>query len=174
MKIYDGYDRIDLTVGMRNKDRPDGPDGQRGWSAGEQMEALKYYAPEEFEVLADFTTGGYQGDIYGIARWNGKEKRYIFFKDSYGSCSGCDGLEDEDGYRYVRDVLRNNTWQFLSLADVLTYIDEKDLRGESWYGFDKIADDVTGWLRKEIGNIAVSQHQKDDVIVNVMGHRRQR
>lgn len=172
MKIYDGYDRIDLTVGMKNKDKPDGP--ERGWCAGQQVEALKYYAPEDFEVLADFTTGGYQGDIYVIARWNGKEKRYVLLKDSYGSCSGCDGLEDEDGYRYIRDVLRNNTWQFLSLADMLKYIDEKDFRGESWYGFDDVADDVTEWLRKEIDNIVVPQHQRDDVVINVMGHRRQR
>ena len=178
MKIYGDYNRIDLTVGMRNKDRPDGPDGQRGWSAGEQMEALKFYAPEDFVLLKDFWAGSYQGDIYGIAYLRGSEPRFIFFHDSYGSCSGCDALEDSDGYEYVRGVLENNTWQFLTLNDMVKYLEEKDIRGCGWYGYDNIKDDILEWCRDRLsknGCAPSDESQKQsDAVISAVGHRGQR
>ena len=124
MKLYDGYTRVDLTEGMRNKDKPKGEDN-KGWYAGCQLEAMKYYCPEKFHILKFEEYGAYQGDMLGIAVWdeNGPDKRYVLWIDSFGSCSFCDPLEGSDnGYDYIEDVLRSNTWQFLSLKQIKEYL----------------------------------------------------
>ena len=128
---YDGYERLDLTKGMRHKDMPDGPDNE-GWFAGEQMEALEYYAPHNFSLLGYITIGNYDGDIYGIGRWlepyPDRKYRWILLRDSFGTCSGCDALEGgRNGYEYVEDVLKNNTLQFLTLDDLMEYIRETEV-----------------------------------------------
>ena len=129
-KLYEGYERLDLTQGMRNKDKPDGPVKNDYWCAGEQMEALTFYAPFNFDLIGYVKYGSYNGDIYGIAKWfieryPGFKFRWVLFRDSFGSCSGCDGLEGGDsGYDYVEDVLKNNTLQFLTLDDMAEYIKE--------------------------------------------------
>ena len=69
MKLYDGYTRVDLTEGMRNKDKPKGEDG-KGWYAGSQLDAMQYYCPEKFHVLKFEEYGAYQGDMLGIAVWD--------------------------------------------------------------------------------------------------------
>ena len=125
MRLYDGYDRVDLTQGMRNKDKPEGPDD--GWWAGQQMDALKFYAPEKLKLIGYTQEQDYSGDIWAIAEWNGKEHRWVLIKDGFGSCSFCDGLEgSQDGYGYVEDVLRENTKQFLSVEDMKEHIKESD------------------------------------------------
>ena len=123
MRPYEGYDRVDLTQGMRNKDKPKGPDD--GWWAGQQMDALSFYAPEELKIIGCVQEEDYSGDIWAIAEWTGKEHRWVLIKDGFGSCSGCDALEGgQDGYGYVEDVLRENTVQFLSVSDMEEYIKE--------------------------------------------------
>lgn len=123
MKLYEGYERLDLTEGMRNKDKPNG-DSTYGWSAGEQIDAMRFYCPEKFEILKTEEFGSYQGDIIGIAVWDklGDNRRYVLWIDSFGTCSFCDGLEDRNGYDYIEDILRSNTWQFLSLKDLKDYL----------------------------------------------------
>lgn len=125
IRPYEGYDRVDLTQGMRNKDKPKGPDDY--WWAGDQMKALEYYAPEEFKLIGYTIEEDYQGDIWAIAEWTGKDHRWVLINDGFGSCSGCDALEGgQDGYGYVEDVLRENTVQFLSVSDMRKYIEESD------------------------------------------------
>lgn len=47
------------------------------------------------ELVSYETDNGYQGD-YCVVLSDGE--RLFYYIDSYGSCSGCDWLEDEDGY----------------------------------------------------------------------------
>ena len=146
MRIYGGYERLDLTEGMRNMDRPKGDDNDGwGWCAGEQLKAMEYYRPDKFKTLYATQEEDYSGDIYGIAVWDegSKDQRYVFWTDGFGSCSGCDGLEGgENGYEYIRNVLMSNTWQFLSLEDLREYLDEPH---ERFYWEDGI-EDIKRWI----------------------------
>ena len=149
MRIYDGYERLDLTEGMRNKDCPNGDDDW-GWCAGEQLKAMEYYCPDRFRILYATQENDYTGDIYGVAVWDegSKDQRYVFWTDGFGSCSGCDGLEGSDGYEYIHDVLMSDTWQFLSLEDLRKYLDEPH---ERLY-WDGGVEDIKMWLDAYLGS----------------------
>lgn len=127
-KLYDGYERLDLTEGMRHEDDPAGPDSR--WWAGDQMKALEYYAPCKLHLLCYLTEEAYQGEIYAICYWADavpENRRFVLLYDSFGSCSGCDALEGGDnGYEYVQDVLRSNTKQFMTMQDMKEYISQSD------------------------------------------------
>lgn len=118
-----------MTEGMRNSGNPKDPDGHR-WTAGKQLDAFDYYRPEKFKVLLAYMENeDYTGDILGFGVWdeNGPDQRYVLWTDWYGTCSGCDDLEGNNGYEYVKDILRTRTWQFLSIEDARHYF-ENDFR----------------------------------------------
>lgn len=81
--------------------------------------------------------GSYQGDLYMIVR-RGVEFGWIDL--CYGSCSGCDELEDACGDKSKIDeiaarVLGSVDWK--SHSDLLKWIDERDWKaqpGASYYG----------------------------------------
>ncbi len=121
--------RLDLTAYMRNENNPTGKkdDGKYdwGWGAGEQLAAFEFYTdPAKVKMIASHKDDDYQGEIFGIAR---VEDRFFLWRDSFGSCSGCDGLEDENGYEYIKDTLQEgNTRQFLTLEEAEEYINKTE------------------------------------------------
>jgi len=75
------------------------------WSAGQQIKALKYYLKPRVKVIREYNEGGYQGECYVLLKY--KEK-YILWRDSFGSCSGCDSLDgcnENDGYNYIKSTM---------------------------------------------------------------------
>ena len=122
-------ERLDLTEYMRNRDKPNGVNGkgepdEYGWTAGSQLDAFRFYTdPEKIEILATHQDDDYQGQIHGIAK---VEERFFLWRDSFGSCSGCDALDGSNGYDYIKDTLQEgNTRQFLTLDDAEEYIKTK-------------------------------------------------
>ena len=158
-RIYDNYDRFDLTEGMRNKECPNGPN-KNGWGAGQQLEALDFYRPAKFEVLFSIEEEGYSGEIYGVAVWDlgGENQRYVLWTDSFGSCYYCDALEDSNGYEYIHDVLMSNAWQFLTLEDLREYLNEKH---ERFYSKECIGA-VKRWLDGVIASGVPTTELRDD------------
>jgi len=117
-------ERLDLTVYMRSADNPGGKGRNNystSWYAGSQLDALAFYMdPEKVKILASFMEAGYQGNCYAIMKVEG---RIVLWRDSFGSCSGCDSLEDSNGYEYIKDTLQEgNTRQFITLDEAKEYI----------------------------------------------------
>lgn len=112
-------DRIDLTKYMKNKDKPNG-NSHFGWYAGEQLTALKFYLDDKINFLETYMEDEYQGNCFALLKI---ENTYILWRDSFGSCSGCDALEDENGYDYIKNTLQEgNTRQFATLDEVKEYL----------------------------------------------------
>jgi len=112
--------RIELTEIMVNSERP-----HPSWCAGDQLEALRYYTdPKAVVILATHMDSDYQGGCYAVLLVKHHRKvRYVLWRDSFGSCSGCDGLVGQNGYAYVKDTLQEgNTRQFRSIVDLREYV----------------------------------------------------
>ena len=113
-------DRIDLTQYLKNKDKPNG--NGSSWCAGEQLDALEYYLSNA-KILWSFEENDYQGECFAIFKLLDTNK-YILWRDWFGSCSGCDGLDDENGYEYIKDTLQEgNTKQFNSISEIVHYLE---------------------------------------------------
>jgi hypothetical protein len=122
-------ERKDLFKYMINEDKPNG-DQRWGWYAGGQLEALEFYLDEDkVNILATYMEDDYQGECFAILKI---DDVYIIWRDSFGSCSGCDALEGENGYEYIKETLsEGNTLQFHSLNDAELYVME-DLNGDKY------------------------------------------
>ena len=120
----------DLRDCMRNEDKPRG-DSEHGWSAGEQLEALAFYLdPDQVDIAATWDEGDYQGSVLAAIRLG---RHWWFWHDYYGSCSGCDALENEDGYEYIADTLvpSDDCVEFKRRAALLEFLRAP---GDPWYG----------------------------------------
>jgi len=74
------------------------------WCAGEQLEALRFYFDEEVKIVCQYMEDSNDGECFAILSLG---HHYYLWKDSFGSCLGCDALEHEDGYEYIKDTMRN-------------------------------------------------------------------
>lgn len=106
---------------------PDEEGKKRHWGAGGQMAALRYYLPESsVEFVAEWEEQDYQGDVYALLKVTQSSERhpvYVIWRDSFGSCSGCDSLEDNDGFEYIKASLaEGNTHQFWSIQEAVDYL----------------------------------------------------
>ena len=67
--------------------------------------------------------GGYQGDLFFVAKYN--EKVY-FVSIGYGSCSGCDALMacdyDINGIETLRDDIKRDIREFESVEELLNWV----------------------------------------------------
>ena len=118
---YKEIENIDLTEYLVNEDKPHGEEGRYGWGAGSQPEALKFYLDPSVVILNEYCTGDYQGDVVTLF-YIPAHRRFVLWRDSYGSCSGCDGLEDNNGYEYIKSTLQEgSTRQFRNIEDAKEY-----------------------------------------------------
>ena len=120
-------ERIDLNKYMINKNNPGGEKRNyysNSWYGGSQLEALRFYLDKKVKILAEYQKGDYHGYCFAILKFG---KRFVIWRDSFGSCSGCDGLAGGNGYDYIKSTLQEgNTRQFTSLKKAEKYINETD------------------------------------------------
>jgi|SRR3990170_692078 len=98
---------------------------RREWGAGDQLRALRFYLSNSVEILAEYQERNYQGECFAIlSLYSGR--RYFIWRDSFGSCKGCDALEGEDivgGLEYIKDTLvEGSTKEFTTLDDIELYM----------------------------------------------------
>lgn len=97
------------------------PKKKDSWYAGGQLEALKHYLSSKVKILADASEGDYQGTYYAVLFVDGK---YFLWRDSFGSCSGCDaieGLDEEKGYDYIVNTM-TSVKEFDTLEEIWKYL----------------------------------------------------
>lgn len=127
--------RVDLFQYLVNEDKPNGEQTSEygnEWYAGSQLEALRYYTDSEHvKILATYREEDYQGKMFAIMK---VDDNFVLWRDYFGSCSGCDGLECENGYEYIKQTLsEGNTVQFKSLVDAIAYVKQRaDDRYSEW------------------------------------------
>jgi len=141
--MSNGNNAIDLYEYMTNKDE------EHYWSAGGQLNALSFYLGEGAEILAEWMEDGWQGECAAIIKFTTKGSDvYVLWRDSFGSCAGCDALEDQDGFEYIKSTLSpGNTVQFESLEDLAAF---SPLKTEYWgWGSVTLSDLVRDALEKE-------------------------
>ena len=63
-----------------------------------------YPFDEEVKIVCQYMEDSYDGECFAILSLG---HHYYLWKDSFGSCLGCDALEHEDGYEYIKDTMRN-------------------------------------------------------------------
>lgn len=99
------------------------------WNAGEQLEALKTFLNDDYKIIASHNDGAHQGDCYAVINSPGFEEIHLW-RDSFGSCSGCDGLDGCDwkgAYEYIKATLQEgNTRTFDSLDLAKKYLNETE------------------------------------------------
>jgi len=68
------------------------------------------------DVLAHYNEGYYQGCVATCVRL--ADKRFAYYTDSYGSCSGCDSWEDadDDSIKVLLQELADSAKVFSTLA----------------------------------------------------------
>lgn len=119
-----------MTDFMVNEDKPGGQvEGhwRSGWSAGSQLAALRFYLDEsKVEIPFDWQEQDYQGECLALLKVNRPGDLipvYVIWRDSFGSCGGCDSLEDNNGYDYIKATLaEGNTRQFWSVQEAVDYL----------------------------------------------------
>lgn len=93
------------------------------WGAGEQNAALAFYIKPEVETLLTLEEGGYSGAVYTLLKYKGQ---YVLWRDSFGSCSGCDALDGTDidtGRDYIVDTLtEGNCKRFDTMSELIDFI----------------------------------------------------
>lgn len=95
------------------------------WYAGEQLDALKFYL-KGVDIIWTYQENHYQGECFAIL----KTGKYYLWRDSFGSCSGCDALDDSglvEGLEYIKSTLvEGNTKEFDSIKDLIAYLESPD------------------------------------------------
>ena len=132
-----------LSKFMTNEDQPGGaPWTDRegvvhasSWGAGSQLGALHHYLDDRAEVIADYQEDDYQGQMWALIQFKITEDLtiYVTWSDYFGSCGGCDSLEDENGYDYIKATLaEGNTRQFWTLEDIDDYMEGVSPEDWTW------------------------------------------
>lgn len=89
-------------------------------------ECFKHFLPEA-EILFMDSVGSYQGTEYALFKFRGN---LYLWRDSYGSCSGCDGLcgeRVEGAFEYFKATLcEGNTRYVASIEDAVKYLRETE------------------------------------------------
>lgn len=110
----------------------DEKDRRYSWSAHEQLEALMFYFDEQVKLFCSEETGDYSGEFIAVLK---AEKKFWLWRDSFGSCSGCDALDGntiEQGYNYILDTMTSvkefedikSLIQYLKVGEDVLYNDE--------------------------------------------------
>ncbi len=93
------------------------------WYAQEQDDALRYYLKPSAKIIRTYRDGDYQGTYFALIRY---KKTYVLWRDSFGSCSGCDALDGTDiksGYDYISDTMtEGNCKRFKSIREMESWL----------------------------------------------------
>jgi len=114
----------ELTKYLINKDKPNGgenEDNSNRWGAGSQLEALRFYFDKKVKILAEFIEDDYSGECGAILQVDGK---CFIWRDCFGSCSGCDALEDKNGYEYIKATM-TSVKEFETVGEVKAFLIKK-------------------------------------------------
>lgn len=117
------------------EDNPEGSerdDYSNGWYAGNQLKALRFYLNKKVKIIAEYMEDAYEGECIALLKVG---RRYFLWKDSFGSCSGCDALENENGYEYIKDTM-SSVKEFKSLKEVKKYLSGESERFDWSYSED--------------------------------------
>src|SRR3989304_2369645 len=68
---------------------------RKEWGAGDQLRALRFYLSESIQILGEYQESDYSGVCFAILSLY-RGHKYFIWRDSFGSCSGCDALDGED------------------------------------------------------------------------------
>jgi hypothetical protein len=95
------------------------------WATGAQLDALKAFLGDRVEFLETYTEKAYQGDHFAVFRVK-DDGRIVLWRDSFGSCSGCDSMEGESMVK-ARELIaatlaEGNTRQFASIEGAKHYL----------------------------------------------------
>ena len=131
----------DLKRYLINKDKPFG-DENSGWYAGGQLEALRYYFDSKVKIIAEYIEDEYQGECCAVLF---VDEKYFLWRDSFGSCSGCDALDDENGYEYIEDTL-TSVKEFDNIKGIIEYLSKKN---RDFLYSDEVANELKSKLRVE-------------------------
>lgn len=86
-------------------------------------------------VVVTEMIGDYQGDYHFLVK---DGENYAHVVTGYGSCSGCDALQDCDDFAEIADlgnsICTGIIWR--TREEILKHIEEHDAEG-SWYGKEK-------------------------------------
>lgn len=92
-----------------------------------------------------YSSGGYQG-MMGFAI--DLDDHIWLIKESYGSCSYCDGLIGSgDRISYGISMLRN-AYCFESIDDAVEFVDDASDNDDGYYGWDRISGGLIDELQK--------------------------
>lgn len=127
----DEAERVMGAIGGYPDTLPHRPDEGQRWGSAWSYESL---AALIGEVVASEDTGDYQGTTYFLLR---RGPLWGFLAQDYGSCSGCDWLEDCDSYddyaELFADMKKSVTW-FDDTAELAAHIRRDEAPQHSWYG----------------------------------------
>lgn len=89
------------------------------------------------QVLVQVDEDNYQGDSYIMYK---REKEYGFLIFGWGSCSGCDALQQCHTYEEIDELmsqLKNDIKWFDNLEQLKEYVQSKDHEGEYYWRYDE-------------------------------------
>lgn len=93
------------------------------WYAQDQLTALKYYLRPAVKVLREFKQDTWQGDCFALLEF---KETLVLWRDSFGSCSGCDALDGRDqygGYDYIKSTMvEGNCKRFDSMEEMKEWL----------------------------------------------------
>ncbi|MHB8552811.1 MAG: hypothetical protein ACYDAO_04405 [Thermoplasmataceae archaeon] len=109
------------------------------WCAGQNIEALRYYLKPTVNIIREYREHDYQGECYALLKY--KEK-FILWRASFGSCSGCDALEDRNGYDYIKNTMtEGNCKAFPNIPEM-----EKWILKNNDYLWNTLKENYKDWI----------------------------
>lgn len=98
----------------------------------DSLDALPHYMDSSFEIIDSFCFGFFNGYTCALAILN--NETFVIWRDSFGTCEGCDSWiaardygSDEDKYNLIKATLQEgNTRQFNSIDGVIEYLETTD------------------------------------------------
>ena len=88
------------------------------WSAGSQIQALKFYLRADVKVIRELQQE-WSGTCYVLMKY---KRTFVLWRDSFGSCSGCDNIDGDDvltGYDYIASTMtEGNCKRFKTIEEM--------------------------------------------------------
>lgn len=123
-------------------------DDPSSWGTPSRSELLQQSLGLDSVEIHVASTGGYQGEKLFVFRTGGY---YWLVKDSYGSCSHCDGLLAADHASEYATTMLRDAYAFTDAGDTIAFLERKanDDGGYGIFGWATLADDGVEAVRTE-------------------------